>query len=94
MTSINHSYPEWMSDPAVSDIPKEKLAFLNRLYLESQGKDQKQLLATLLPLLKEAKEKNLTLSSKELSIAITAIKKYSSAEEQQKIEKLLHKSIQ
>lgn len=91
MTKIENenNYPSWMKDPSVKEIPQEKLDFLNEIYLQSQGKDQKQLLQILLPLLKQAKEKNLTLTPNELNIAIATIKRYSSEEELQKIDQLI-----
>ena len=34
----------WMSDPLVADIPQKKLEFLEQLYYNSQGKNQKDLM--------------------------------------------------
>lgn len=83
--------PGWMREPSVKDIPKEKLDFLQTIYEQSQGKTQKELLAVLLPLLNNAKEKNLTLSPKELNLAVEAIKKHSTKEELNKIDEILKK---
>jgi len=86
---LSEDFPQWMKDPSVSEIPMEKLHFLNQIHQKSQGKDQKQLLQILLPLLKEAKEKHLTLTPAELQLSIAAIKKYSSEEELQKIDTIM-----
>lgn len=81
---------DWMKDDIVKDIPIEKLQFLEKLYSESAGKDQKSLIKTLIPLIKSANEKGLTFSQEELKNAITAIKNHSSDEEKEKIDKILN----
>ena len=48
---------EWMMDELVKDIPKEKLEFLRSVFELSKGKTQKEMINTILPFLKEAREK-------------------------------------
>ena len=46
----------------------------------------------LLPLIKKGKEQGLSLSSQEMAAAISAIKKHSSKEDNEKIDELLKKA--
>lgn len=84
--------PTWMSDPMVSIIPEKKLQFLGQLFAQGHGKSQKEMMTLLMPLLKKAKQEDLTFSPQEMSAAIAAIKKHSSAEEQKQIDNILEKS--
>lgn len=84
--------PEWMSDPLVSDIPKEKLEFLQKMFQAGQGKPQKEMMSSILPLLKQGQSKHLTLSPAEITAAIAAIRNHSNAAENQKIDSILAKT--
>lgn len=86
--------PTWMEDELVRDIPQEKLDFLGKLFTESHGKSQKELMAYLMPMMKQAKKERLTFSSQEMNVAIAAIRKHSTAEELSQIDKILEKSGQ
>ncbi len=79
----------WMTDALVQSIPKEKMEFLSKLFQQGKGKSQKEMMANLLPLLKEGKEKGLSFTPAEISAAIAAVRKHSSQEENQKIDELL-----
>ena len=82
----------WMSDPLVADIPQKKLEFLEQLYYNSQGKNQKDLMTFMMPMMKKAKKENLTFTPQEMNAAIAAIKKHSSEEEKKQIDKILDKA--
>lgn len=86
--------PAWMSDPLVKEIPAKKLQFLEQLFATGQGKSQKELMAALMPAMKKARQENLTFTPQEVSVAVAAIKKYSSQEELKQIDKILEKSRQ
>ncbi len=88
----NTNRPAWMSDPLVRDIPKEKLDFLGEMFAESQGKSQKELMASLLPMMTRARQKNLAFSPQEMTAAIAAIRSHSSQEELQQIDQILAKA--
>lgn len=85
--------PQWMQDETVREIPEEKLQFLEEAFKSLQGKSQKEAMATLLPLLKRAKKDNLSLTGNEMQVAITAIKKYSSEKELEKINSILEQQL-
>lgn len=57
--------PSWMEDPSVQDIPREKLAFLSQLYQQGQGKNQKEMMSFLMPMMAQARQKGLTFTPKE-----------------------------
>ncbi len=84
--------PAWMSDPLVKDIPEKKLEFLGQMFNEGHGKSQKEMMAFMMPMMKKAKQENLTFTPQEMSAAIAAIKKYSSADELKQIDKILEKT--
>lgn len=85
--STNH--PAWMEDELVKDIPQRKLDFLGTLFTEGHGRNQKEMMAYLMPMMKKAKQENLTFTPQEMNAAIAAIKKYSSEEELKQIDKIL-----
>ncbi len=84
--------PAWMSDPLVKDIPEKKLDFLGEMFEESQGKNQRELMASLLPMMTRARQENLSFSPREMTAAIAAIRKYSSEEELKQIDNILEKT--
>jgi hypothetical protein len=86
--------PDWMKDPLVKDIPQKKLQFLGRLFAEGHGKSQKEMMAFVVPMMKKAKQENLTLTPQEMNAAISAIKRHSSREELAQIDKILEKNRQ
>jgi len=81
-----------MNDELVKDIDERKLKFLEQLFMESHGKNQKDMLAFMIPMMKKAKQENLNFTPQEMNAAISAIKKYSSQEELDKIDNILKKS--
>jgi len=84
--------PAWMSDPLVKDIPRKKLDFLGQMFTQGQGKSQKEMMMFMMPMMKKAKQENLTFTPQEMSAAIAAIKKHSSEEELKQIDKILEKA--
>lgn len=91
---MENNKPAWMEDPLVREIPEKKLQFLEQLFAKGHGKNQKEMMAMLMPMLKKAKQENLTFTPQEVSVAIAAIKKHSSEEELKQIDKILEKSRQ
>ena len=87
--SNNNTRPEWMNDPLVANIPQKKLDFLGKMFQESRGKNQKQMMAYIMPMMKKAKAEKLTFSQSEINACIQAIKKHSTPEELDKIDNLL-----
>lgn len=84
--------PAWMEDALVKDISPKKLAFLEKMFRETQGKSQKELMSTLIPMMKKAQQEHLTFTPAEMNAAIAAIKNHSTAEEAEKMDKILEKA--
>ncbi len=83
-----------MADELVKDIPEKKLEFLGQLFADGHGKSQKEMMAYLMPMMKKAKAEKLTFTPQEMNAAIAAIKKHSTEEELEQIDKLLKKQGQ
>lgn len=81
-----------MEDELVKNIPAKKLAFLEKMFTQGHGKSQKEMLAFIMPMIQNARKEHLTFTPQEVNSAIAAIKKYSSREELEKINKILEKS--
>lgn len=90
----NKNKPVWMTDELVKDIPEKKLEFLGQLFADGHGKSQKEMMAYLMPMMKKAKAEKLTFTPQEMNAAIAAIKKHSTEEELEQIDKLLKKQSQ
>lgn len=86
--------PQWMNDPLVKDISPKKLSFLEKMFQNSQGKSQKELMSSMIPLMKQAQQENLTFTPTEMNAAISAVKKHSTPEEIAKMDKILEKAKQ
>ncbi len=84
--------PEWMNDDSIKGISPKKLEFLEKMFLETQGKNQKELMTLLMPMMKKAQQEHLTFTPAEMNAAISAIKKHSTAEEIAKMDQLLEKA--
>lgn len=83
------STPAWMEDPLVKDISQDKLNFLSKLFIEGKGKSQKEMMAFFIPMMKKAKAENLSFTQTEIVACIQAIKKHSTPEELNQINKLM-----
>lgn len=90
MSTVNK--PAWMEDELVKNISEKKLAFLEKMFVDTRGKNQKELMSLLMPMMKKAKAENLNFTPTEMNAAITAIKKHSTPEELSQIDKILSKS--
>ncbi len=90
--SENNTRPAWMEDELVKDISPKKLDFLGKMFAEGHGKNQKEMMAFIMPMMKKAKQEHLTFTPQEMNAAIAAIKKHSTEEELQQINKILEKN--
>ena len=84
--------PTWMSDPSISHIPKEKLDFLSEMFEKVKGKNKNELMPFLMAMHSKVKG-NAKFTTEEMQLIIAAIKRASSTEEQQQIEKVLNKAF-
>ena len=84
--------PLWMQDDLVKDIPREKLDFLSKLFAQGHGKNQKEMMALLMPAMHKAKQEQQTFKTKKMKAEKKKKKKYSTESELRQIENILEKS--
>lgn len=76
---------DWMQDPALINIPIQKLQFLQNMLFESQKHSGKEMLPFFMSLAMKAKKQNITYSQEEIDTIIPVLKKFASEEEIQKM---------
>lgn len=76
---------KWMADSRISDIPNEKLDFLQKIFFESKNLTQKEQLPFFMALAGRAKRDNISFSQNEINLIMDVIKDHSSPEEVAKI---------
>lgn len=76
---------KWMEDARISDIPKVKLDFLQKIFFESKNLTQKEQLPFFMALAGRAKRDNISFSQDEINLIMDVIKDHSSPEEVAKI---------
>ncbi len=79
----------WMNDPDIAHIDKTKLQFLQTLVFESQSLSKEQMLPFLMSVAQKGKSANITFDDSEMEAIIAVIRKYSTPEELDKINKLM-----
>ena len=78
---------EWMDDPALKDIDKSELLFLEKLVIQSSKLTQKEMLPFLLSLSKLSKENNISFDKSEMKLIYSVIQKYSTPDDIEKMQK-------
>ena len=81
---------EWTRDKALSHIPHAKLEFLQTLVFESQSMKKEQMLPFLMAVAKRGKDNHITFTEEEINTIIDTIKKYSTPEELERINKMMN----
>ena len=82
------SYNDWMNDPALTDFPKEKLEFLEKLFLKASTLTQKEMMPFLLSLAAESKKNNISFQKDEMQLIYSILQKYATKEDLEKMQKL------
>ena len=78
---------EWMDDPALKDIDKSKLLFLEKLVIQSSKLTQKEMLPFLLSVSNLSKENNISFDKREMKLIYSVIQKYSTPDDIEKMQK-------
>lgn len=78
----------WMDDPDVAHIDKAKLDFLQSLVFESQSLTREQMLPFIMSVAKKGKDNHISFSNEEVETITSTIRKHSTPEELDKIDKL------
>lgn len=84
--SINN---DWMQDPALINIPIQKLQFLQTMLFESKKHSGKEMLPFFMSLAMKAKKQNVSYSEEEINTIIPVLKKFASEDEVSKMNKII-----
>ena len=79
----------WMDDPAVAHIAKSKLDFLQSLVFESQSLSKEQMMPFFMSVAKRGMDNHISFTADEVETITATIRKYSTPEELDKIDKLM-----
>ena len=80
---------DWMKDPALMDIPIQKLQFLQTMLFESQKYSGKEMLPFFMSLAMKAKKQNILYSENEINKIIRVLKKFASEDEIAKMDQII-----
>lgn len=80
---------EWMNDPLVAGIDKAKLQFLQTLVFEGRNLSREQMIPFLMSVSQKGKMNNISFDDDEMANIVAALRKYSSPEDVDKINKLM-----
>ena len=78
---------DWMKDPALAGIDKNKLIFLEKLFFQGSKLTQKEMMPFLLSLSKQSRENNISFQKGEIQLIYSVLKKYSTPEDLEKMQK-------
>ena len=87
---------EWMNDPALQNIDRAKLDFLDKMFVQSTAinndgtpqQRQKKMMAFLLSLSKLSQENNISFQKEEVELIFSVLKKYSTPDDIDKMQKI------
>ena len=80
---------EWMKDPRIASIPKNKLDFLQKMFFESKNLSKKELMPFLMALAGRAKKERISFEQYEVDTILAVIKENASPEECKQIDQTL-----
>lgn len=78
---------DWMKDPALAGIDKNKLIFLEKLFFQASKLTQKEMMPFLLSLSKQSRENNISFQKDEIKLIYSVLQKYSTPEDIEKMKK-------
>lgn len=78
---------EWMKDPALAGIDKNKLLFLEKLFLQGSKLTQKEMMPFLISLSKQSRENNISFQKDEVQLIYSVLQKHSTPEDIEKMKK-------
>ena len=80
---------DWMKDPALMNIPIQKLQFLQNMLFESQKHSGKEMLPFFMSLAMKAKKQNISYSEAEINTIIPVLKKFASEDDIAKMNQVI-----
>ena len=84
---MNNPNTNWMNDPVLSGIEKNKLLFLEKLFIQGSQLSQKEMLPFLLSLSKQSRDNNISFQKDEVQLIYSVLQKYSTPEDIEKMKK-------
>lgn len=78
---------DWMKDPALAGIDKNKLLFLEQLFLQGSKLTQKEMMPFLLSLSKQSRENNISFQKDEIQLIYSVLQKHSTPEDIEKMKR-------
>ena len=81
---------QWMSDERITNIPKVKLDFLQKIFFESKNLTQKEQLPFFMALASRAKKEQISFSQEEINLIMDVIKDHSTPDEVAKINQTIN----
>lgn len=78
---------DWMKDPALAGIDRNKLIFLEKLFFQGSKLTQKEMMPFLLSLSKQSRENNISFQKDEIKLIYSVLQKYSTPEDIEKMKK-------
>lgn len=84
---MSNTNTEWMKDPALAGIDKNKLLFLEKLFFQGSKLTQKEMMPFLLSLSKQSRENNISFKKEEVQLIYSVLQKYSTPEDIEKMKK-------
>lgn len=79
---------EWLNDPALSHISKEKIKLISDILQKGSNITQKEMMPFLITMSKTCKEQNISFQRGEIELILAVMKKHGSKEEIEKINKV------
>lgn len=80
---------DWMQDPALQNVPVQKLQFLQSMLFESSKYTGKEMLPFFMSLAMKAKKQNISYSEDEINTIIPVLKKFASEDEINKMNQVI-----
>lgn len=80
---------DWMNDPALSGIDPTKMALLNSLIQQGDGKSQNDMLPFLLMVSQTSKQKGIHFTQEEITAIVKVLKQGKSPKEQMLMDRML-----
>lgn len=82
---------DWLNDPALAEVDKTKLAFLEKLFEKGSSintNNQKEMLSFLMSLSKLSKENNISFTKNDIDLIFAVLKKHSSPDDVSKMQQI------
>lgn len=80
---------DWMSDPSLAHIEKNKLQFMQKMFVESRKLSQKEMMPFFMSLAMKSKREKIQFTQEEAEAVIAVLKKNSSEQELSQMDQIM-----